>query len=109
MSIRHPELVELVYQICVDRVWGGAMISEDDLAPLVEDAEAEYVVEDRLGSETVETVNQLTGSDDVWLPQRAARHRKRGLNTSAARRGRVKATRPLWARAGRQELLSTSP
>jgi len=50
------------------------MISEDDLAPLVEYAEAEYVVEDRLGSETVETVKQLTGSDDVWSPQRAARH-----------------------------------
>jgi hypothetical protein len=69
MSIRHPEFTELV-----DRLWGGEQLTADDRELLEAYAEPDgIVIEDQLGQDTRETVEVLTGRDDVWSPERAAR------------------------------------
>jgi hypothetical protein len=66
MSIRHPELVDLV-----DRLAGGDPLS---------DAEREWlggylddVRDDQLDRPTVEALEQLTGNPEVGTPRLAAR------------------------------------
>ena len=68
MSARHPDLVDLV-----DRLARGDPLGEDDQALLAEYAAAPTWLEDQLDRVTREAVEELTGSDNVWSPQRAAR------------------------------------
>jgi hypothetical protein len=69
MSIRHPELCELIESIC----FHGEPLSEHDRALLIEYANADAYIEDQLDRVTRELAEEFTGNDDVWSPQRAAR------------------------------------
>jgi hypothetical protein len=66
MSIRHPELVELV-----DRLAGGGPVTDADRELLT--SYLGDVREDQLDGHTVGTLAELTGRDDVYTPRLAAR------------------------------------
>lgn len=69
MSIRHPEFCDLVDRLA-DRRYS---MTVEDRGLLRDYVESEPGIEDQLDGLTVETVTEITGREDVWSPQRAAR------------------------------------
>jgi hypothetical protein len=66
MSIRHPDLVDLVERLAsgdplsdAEREWLGGYLDD--------------VRDDQLDRRTVEALEELTGRTDVWTPRLAAR------------------------------------
>lgn len=65
MSVRHPEFCDLVEGL-------GRSLSTAERSLLEGYAEADTAIEDQLDRGTRERVEEVTGSTDVWSPQRAA-------------------------------------
>ena len=90
MSILYPELVDLV-----ERLHAGEPLAAADLELLEGYADPPAnAIEDQLDGATVKLVEELTGSGDVYTPERAAR----ALLADRRRSTRTGTTTTIWSK-----------